>query len=311
MSVTRAARTPRVGVVVATRNRCESLLHIVQILGAMPEPPPVVVVDNASQDDSVERLCALACARLLSPATVGGRPPRRGEVAVLALAHNHGAAARTLGARALETPYVAFSDDDSWWAPGALERAAKLLDEHPRLALVAGRVLVGAEQRMDPTCTEMARSPLTGFGRELPGPAVLGFVACGAVLRRRAFLEVGGFEPRLGLGGEEQLLAMDLAAAGWDLAYVEDVVAHHHPASGARAERQTVMVRNGLWSTWLRRPPARAAAQTVSALRLAGGLPEARRGLVEAVRGLRWVARKRRVVPPLVEADLRLLESAR
>lgn len=30
--------------------------------------------------------------------------------------------------------------------------------------------------------------------------------------------------------GEETLLAYDLAAAGWQLCYVADVVAHHHPS---------------------------------------------------------------------------------
>jgi hypothetical protein len=33
---------------------------------------------------------------------------------------------RTLGVRAATTPYVAFSDDDSWWEPGALQSAADL-----------------------------------------------------------------------------------------------------------------------------------------------------------------------------------------
>ncbi|MDO0931403.1 hypothetical protein QQY66_06815 [Streptomyces sp. DG2A-72] len=35
--------------------------------------------------------------------------------------------------RHADTPYVAFSDDDSWWTPGALRQAADLLDVHPRL----------------------------------------------------------------------------------------------------------------------------------------------------------------------------------
>ncbi|MEU8249160.1 glycosyltransferase [Nonomuraea sp. NPDC048916] len=45
---------------------------------------------------------------------------------------NLGAPARNLGVELAETPYVAFADDDSWWAAGALELAAHLLDAHPR-----------------------------------------------------------------------------------------------------------------------------------------------------------------------------------
>jgi hypothetical protein len=50
---------------------------------------------------------------------------------------------------------------------------------------------------------------------DLPGPPVLGFIACGGIVRRAAFLEVGGFNSRLGVGGEEELLAVDLTARGW------------------------------------------------------------------------------------------------
>ena len=39
---------------------------------------------------------------------------------------NHGALARNLGVRATQAPYVAFSDDDSWWQAGSLGRAASI-----------------------------------------------------------------------------------------------------------------------------------------------------------------------------------------
>jgi GT2 family glycosyltransferase len=132
---------------------------------------------------------------------------------------------------------------------------------------------------------------------------VLGFVACGVVLRRAAFLAVGGFEPRLGLGGEEALLALDLAAAGWALAYDDAVVAHHHPHGAPRAGRRRRVVRNDLWTAWLRRPPRAAAGATVAALR-----PSRALGLADAVRGLPWVLRERRPVPPEVERRLRAID---
>jgi GT2 family glycosyltransferase len=279
-----------VAVVIATRNRGTELLSTLARLGALHEQPPTVVVDNGSTDGTAE----------LVRANYPG-------VQVVGLRRNQGGAARTVGARLVDSPYVAFSDDDSWWAPGALRRAAELLERHPRLAVLAARVLVGPDERLDPVCREMARSPLPPAA-DLPGPSVLGFIACGAVVRRAAFLEVGGFDVRLGVGGEEELLSVDLAARGWGLAYVEEVVAHHHPSpSRDPSGRRRVQVRNALWSAWLRRPLGGAARQTAHLAALAMHQPGAWSGMLLALLGLPWVLRERRPVPRELEAELRTL----
>ncbi|MBW3602961.1 MAG: glycosyltransferase [Actinobacteria bacterium] len=282
---------PRVGVVTITRDRRPELLHALGMLLSLPERPPVVVVDNGSRDGSAR--------------AVRSAHPR---VDVVSLAENIGSAGRAVGARRLDTPYVAFSDDDSWWAPGALSTAARCLDAHPRLAVVAARILVGAGERLDPVCEQMAHSPLPDRG-DLPGPRVLGFLACGAVVRRTAFLTAGGFDVHFGVGGEEELLALDLVTSGWDLAYVDAVVAHHHPSpSRDPAGRARGAVRNRLWVAWLRRPAGGALRVTARAARRAVRDPHARAGLVEAVRGGGWVWPRRRVVPDRVERLVRRLE---
>jgi GT2 family glycosyltransferase len=277
---------PDVTVVMATRDRRASVLRTLDRLAGLPSPaPPVIVVDNASRDGT--------------PQAVRAAHP---EVRVLALGVNRGAAARNAGAEVATTPLVAFCDDDSWWAPGALPRAAGHFARHPRLGLLAARILVGEDERLDPTCVAMAAGPRPPGA---PGPAVVGFVACGAVVRREALLAVGGFDARFGIGGEEALLAMDLAAAGWQLAYADDVVAHHHPAPNARHGRSRRMVRNDLWTSWLRRPPAVAAEVTLRALR-DGDLA----GVADAARGLPWIVRERRPLPPAVERHLRQVGAA-
>jgi GT2 family glycosyltransferase len=277
-----------VTVVIATRDRRSSLLRTLDRLADLPEAPPVIVVDNGSTDGT--------------PAAVRAAHPG---VRVLEPGANLGAGARTAGAALAGTPFVAFSDDDSWWAPGALPRAAELLERNPGVGLLAARVLVGRERRLDPTCAAMAASPL-GEPRGGLGPPVLGFVACGAVVRRAPLLACGGFEPRLGIGGEEELLALDLAAAGWRLAYAGDVVAHHHPGTGNRGGRSHAQVRNALWSAWLRRPPV--AALRRSAAILAQADPAGPAALADALRGLGWVRRRRRVIPAPVERAVRRLE---
>jgi GT2 family glycosyltransferase len=282
---------PRIAVVIATRDRAEELLATLERLVGLPERPHIVVVDNGSADGTATAV------RANYPG-----------VDVIRLRDNLGGGARTVGARHIHTPYVAFSDDDSWWAPGSLSRAADVLDACPRLAVIAARILVGEAERLDPTCAVMAASPLP-TEPDAPGPALLGFVACGAVIRRSAFLQVGGFHPRLLVGGEEELLALDLAAAGWQLAYIDEIVAHHHPSpSRDLAQRRAREIRNALWVGWLRRPASIAAQQTLRALRAAADDAHARQGLLDAARGLGWVLAGRRVIPPDLERLARLLE---
>jgi N-acetylglucosaminyl-diphospho-decaprenol L-rhamnosyltransferase len=284
---------PRVGVAIATRERRAELEAVLERLLALPERPPVVVADNGSRDGT--------------PAAVRARFPA---VEVIEIGENRGAGARNEAVRALDTPYVAFSDDDSWWAPGALDRAAGHFERNPRLGLLAARILVGAEERLDPVCATMARSPLRA-GDDRPGRPVLGFVACGAIVRRDAFLSAGGFDARYGIGGEERPFAVDLAAAGWELRYLPDVVAHHHPAGGAmRPGRRAVELRNDVWSAWLHRPAGAALRRTAGLLRRSGPRRDTAAGFAQALRGAGWVARERRVVPPDVERSLEAVERA-
>ena len=275
-------------IVIATRDRRPRLLETLDRLRGLPEQPPIVVADTGSSDGT--------------QAAVAREFP---EVELIQCSPRLGSAARTLGVRAAATPLVAFSDDDSWWAAGALRRAADHFARHPRLGLLAPRILVEPDGRLDPTCEEMRDGPLAVEGA-VPGPPVLGFLGCGAIVRRDAVLACGGFHRHFGFGGEEQLLAVDLASAGWDLAYVDDVVAHHEPEPGPRDWQDSSELRNQLWSAWLRRPLPRAAALTVRVVY--AGRIRGLRALVAALSGAPWVLRERRRIPPHVEASLRALE---
>lgn len=284
----------QVSVVVATRNRKKDLVRCIRSLNALPERPPVLVVDNGSEDGSADALAGL-----------------EPSVRIIRAGRNLGAVGRNLGALACDTPYIAFCDDDSSWDPGSLAMLESLFESYPRLALVCGRILVGQQADIDPVCAQMAQAVL-GTEPDLPGPPILGFVACGAAVRRSAFLEVGGFSPILGFGGEEQLLALDLASRGWGLSYVPSVVARHFPSPlrEASEERAARWMRNDLLTSWLRRP-ARVAAR--STLELAGqGLRKApaRRACLEAIASLPKVLANRRRVPDEIERELRLLAAA-
>jgi GT2 family glycosyltransferase len=273
--------------VVMTRDRCGSLLDVLARLEG-----PVVVVDNGSSDGTAAAVVAL------------DRP----DTTVIALERNAGAAARNIGVAQARSSIVAFSDDDSWWAPGALDRAAELFAAHPRLGLLAARLLVGEHERLDPVCEEMAAARL-GSSTDLPGVDVLGFVACGAVVRREAFLACGGFDQVVFFPGEEERLSLDLAAAGWGLAYVDDVVAHHHPSPGRGdgAGRARLIARNHLLSAVMRRPWSVVVRRVWEAWR--AGKPR-RRAVVAALPRLPAALARRRVVPQWVEERAAVLDAA-
>ena len=97
------------------------------------------------------------------------------------------------------------------------------------------------------------------------------------MFRVAAFRQVGGFSPRLWLGGEEELLAIDLAARGWWMCWAEDVVVHHAPSRLRDARRRRQLgIHNTLWTAWLRRRAASALRHTGSLLRRVP--PEAEQG---------------------------------
>ncbi|GGC17231.1 glycosyltransferase family 2 protein [Cellulomonas carbonis] len=278
---------PRVTVVVASMNRRDELLAS---LGR--HRAPVVLVDNGSSDGTVDAV------RAAHP-----------HVEVVPLPANRGAAARTVGVRRARTPYVAFADDDSWWAPGSLRTAADALDANPTVAVVQASVLVGPQERPDPFDEVLAGSPLGARTAPLPGPRVLGFVACAVAVRRDAFLAVGGFDDVVRFPGEEERVAWDLTSAGWDLVHLPAAVVHHHPSPRRHspARRVRAITRSAVLTGVLRLPARAAAARVARALVGAGASGATRLGVLDAVRDLPRAVRGRRVTTPDVLRDLAVL----
>jgi GT2 family glycosyltransferase len=276
-----------VTVVVMTRNRMGGLRRCLRNLFALPERPEVIVVDNASDDKTADLV------RIRFPAAQLIRMP-----------HNAGALARNVGAAAAQTPYVAFTDDDSGWEPGALGLACDILARHPRQALLAARIVVGPTKCEDPICADMAAAPW-GWRPDMPGPTVLGFNACASVLRRGPFLDAGGFDPVLFFMGEEQVVAYDLTARGWGLAYCQDVVAWHDPEPPASSAKTALQARNRVLTAWLRRPVGVGLRETGNLAWEARTSAVGRRAFGSMLVRLPWALSRRRVSHPTVEAMLR------
>ncbi len=256
---------------------------------------PVIAVDNASTDATLEIL---------------RRHESAGQLQLIALDRNIGAAARNRGVEAATTDYVAFCDDDTWYEPLGLDLAADVLDAHPRLALITGRILVDDEARLDPISAEMAASPLPERDG-IPGAVLVSFMGGASIVRRSAFIQVGGYDPRFFMGGEEETVGWQLLRAGWQQRYLDDVVVHHHPSLANFARMGRYGIRNTIVTAWLHRPAGRALAWTGHIVRhtrkdstLVGGL-----GLT--LLAVPWIVRERNVWAPEYESQIRILRSGK
>lgn len=289
----RSPATPheRLGIVIVTYNRVEALVPTLARLRSMEAPYPILIVDNGSTDGTAEAV------RRVDPG-----------IPIVRMERNLGGGARNYGVQALDREFIAFADDDSWWTSGSLTRAIELFDAHPRLALIMSKVLAGPEERLDPCCELMSRSPLPRPD-DVPGIPILGFLACGVVLRREAFLDAGGFEVRFRTGGEEAIVAMEMARHGWALSYIDELVTHHHPSRSRDVfARRVEGVCVDLWLAWMRRSPRRVRRVTTRILRQAFTSSSHRVGIRRAIRQFPQVARLRRPVPDWLEVQLMLLD---
>jgi GT2 family glycosyltransferase len=281
----------RIGVVLITHNGGARIGRALRELEALPERPAIVVVDNASSDGTVERLRR--------------EHPR---VLVVLLADNRGAAGRTAGVVALDRPYAAFAEDDSWNEPGALRAAADLLDAHPRVAVVNAHTLVGADGHADPLHEDMVGTGVRDGG-QLPGHPLLSFLEGVSIVRSRAYLGVGGFDPRLGIGGPEEHLAADLLERGWALRYVPWVRARHTPDHRSPSPRlRRLGLRNTLWFAWTRRPWRPALRWTAHVIAASPPDRATLAGLAGALAALPHALRERRPLPAAIEAQMAVLD---
>jgi len=193
----------------------------------------VVVVDNASPDDTAERL--------------------RGEVlgaSVIFNDENHGfGAAANQGAQHAVGRHLCFLNSDAFVTSGWLSPMLKLLDDDPVVAAVSPRFL-----NMDGTLQEagylLDRRAVTrpvGYGDDPEQPQYrfgrtldYGSGAC-LLIRRRDFTAVGGFDPVYGEGYYEDVdLGLALAARGRRIVYEPRSTVRHFSGGSSEFGQSTM-----------------------------------------------------------------------
>lgn len=188
--------TPTVSVVVPTRNRRTLLAQTLRsVLAQVGVDLEVIVVDEASTDDTVQWLTALADRR----------------VVVVRHATPQGvASARNDGAAQARADWLAFVDDDDLWAPDKLReqlRAGK--------ACRADWVYTGAVNIAERCRIVYGRPPLTAeeLMKALPHYNAVPGGGSNVVVRREMWEEAGPFDTRL-LNTEDWEMWIRLAKLG-------------------------------------------------------------------------------------------------
>jgi len=186
---------------------------------------PVVVVDDGS-----------------------GEPAKPGhhdhlEITILRTGELGPAAARNVGARAASTELIAFIDDDCEPRPDWLER---LVGGVAGGAAAVGGRTASLEPGLFATASQALLDVMADAVNEPPGSATF-VTANNLLVRREAFLSIGGFDERFRLAaGEDRDLAERLVAAGYAVSFDPEVtVLHRHPRDARRYLSQNIRYGRG------------------------------------------------------------------
>ena len=216
------ASPPDTIVVIPVRNDADGLAGT---LAAITSGPPVVIVDDASDSGQAIKVPATPPGITVLHRVVQGGP----------------AAARNVGWRASDAPFVAFVDANCEPEPGWLDVLLPHFTD-PKVAAVAPRIVAShaPERGGGPMAAyEAVASPLDLGPREAvvrPGSPAAYVPTAALVVRRRALEELDGFDEALTVG-EDVDFVWRLGAAGWSVRYEPKAVVRHPIRSG--------------WSAWL------------------------------------------------------------
>ncbi len=244
-------RAPRVepveldlSVVIVNWNAGEHLAHCVDAVrrGAGPLAIEIIVVDNASGDGSAARVRDSVDCTIMNRANLG-----------FTVANNQ-------GARCARGRLLLFLNPDAVPAPGALPALVRIADAHPRIGVLAPRLLdeSGRPSRdmgnRFPTAFTVANSFLLlarlaprvfpGMTREtdVEGLEDCDWACGAALLVPRAVWERVGWNEELFLHGEDIDFCARVHEAGWRVAVTGDAEVRHLAGRSIARQRDTTLL---------------------------------------------------------------------
>jgi GT2 family glycosyltransferase len=219
-SCTGGVGAARVTAVVVTYNGSQHIGPCLRSLADAGLPPEhIVVVDNASHDDTREQV------RRAHP-----------DVRLVASAENTGyGQANNVGARLATTEYVLIVNQDVVLEPGAINALVEALDAHGDAALANPMVVLTHDRTRVNACgNNLHYTGITtcrGFDHDVTryvNVEEISAISGAAFLARRAvFAELGGFDPLFFLYLEDTDLSLRAALAGYRVLLVPSAVVAH------------------------------------------------------------------------------------
>jgi GT2 family glycosyltransferase len=307
----------RVGVVIVNKNAGRHLATALESLERQTVAPDrIVVVDNASDDGSLD-----------------GLEERFPSVELVRSADNLGfAAGNNLAVRMCDDcAFVALLNPDAFPEPTWLETLLAAAADSPECGFFGSRLVQASDPGvLDGTGDEYHVSGLA-WRRDQGSPATLAgeagetFSVCAAaaLYRRDAFLEVGGFDETFFCYYEDTDLAFRLRLAGHRCLYVPTAVARHVGSVTAGLQSAFTIYhssRNQVWTyvknmpsplLWLYLPQHLLTnALTLLAFAVQGQARAGLRGKRDAVRELPRVLAERRRIQAARAATVRELRDA-
>jgi O-antigen biosynthesis protein len=246
---------PDVTVVMLTYNRWDLSKQALRLLADVTEPRfELVIVDNASTDGTLDHLAQVSGARVLrNPRNLGFGP------------------ATNQGAAMARGRYLLLLNSDAWVRPGWLEPLIDVADADSGVAAVASKLLYpdGRLQEAGSIVWRDGRVRQYGDGDVSNRPEynfrrTVDYASAACLLvRRSAFIAVGGFDPRFApVYCEDVDLCLALAAGPGRVVYQpRSVVEHVRGASSSggvqssRIERNRRLLRARWRAVLDRRPP--------------------------------------------------------
>ncbi|MDO8794012.1 MAG: glycosyltransferase family 2 protein [Vicinamibacterales bacterium] len=255
---------------IPTHNRPASLANGLSALQLIADHiDSIIVLDDASDPP-------------VNPQTAGLPPELRDKLRLIRLAKAvNNIAARNVIMSAAETDYVLLCDDDASLVDArTIKQALALMENDPGVAAV-GFAMANRDGSLWPRQAQASPSSRVCFV-----PSYIGFAH---LIRRSAFLQVGGYRELLWRHGEEKELCLRLMDAGYDIVYLPDPpVVHLNDPSGRNVKRYLrYVIRNDCLGAMFNEPLP-IALVTVP-MRLARYVQMRRLGKVHDPWGLFWI----------------------